>query len=242
MATIAHSVERKAVKALLDHFYDNLADKNVREKTMFQLVDLFQKYYGKDSAETAERFKERDKNPDDRFVKLLNSILDESDPEYAKKLILNLGYEAALRGTKQIRKNREKYGCNIPWLILFDPTDACNMHCAGCWSGTYGHKNNLTYEDMNKIVTQGKELGTYFYMMTGGEPTVRKNDILRLAEEHNDCYFALFSNSTLIDDELCKEVVRLGNISFILSVEGSEETNDARRGEEIGRASCRERV
>ena len=198
---------------------------------MFQLVDLFRKYYGKDSAETAERFKERVKNPDDRFVKLLNSILDESDPEYAKKLILNLGYEAALRGTKQIRKNREKYGCNIPWLTLCDPTMACNMHCVGCWSGTYGHKNNLTYEDMNKIVTQGKELGTYFYMMTGGEPTVRKNDILRLAEEHNDCYFALYSNSTLIDDELCKEVVRLGNISFILSVEGSEETNDARRGE-----------
>ena len=84
---------------------------------------------------------------------------------------------------------------------------------------------------MNRIVSEGKELGTHLYFMTGGEPTVRKKDILRLAEEHNDCYFALFTNSTLIDDELCKDVVRLGNIAFILSIEGSEESNDSRRGE-----------
>ena len=48
---------------------------------------------------------------------------------------------------------------NIPWLILFDPTSACNMHCVGCWAGEYGNKNNLSFEDMDKIVTQGKELG-----------------------------------------------------------------------------------
>ena len=130
-----------------------------------------------------------------------------------------------------IRENREKYGTNIPWLILFDPTDACNLHCVGCWSGTYGHKNNMSFEDMDKIVTEGKELGTYLYMMTGGEPTVRKADILKLAEKHNDCMFALFSNSTLIDDELCKEIVRLGNITFLLSIEGTPDTNDARRGD-----------
>jgi hypothetical protein len=29
-------------------------------------------------------------------------------------MIMALGFEAALKGTKTIRKNREKYGCNIP--------------------------------------------------------------------------------------------------------------------------------
>ena len=85
-------------------------------------------------------------------------------------------------------------------------------------------------EDMDKIVTQGKELGTYLYFMTGGEPTVRKADILKLAEKHNDCMFALFSNSTLIDEELCQKIVELGNITFLLSIEGTPETNDSRRG------------
>ena len=93
---------------------------------------------------------------------------------------MNFLYESLLRGTTTIRKNREKYNCNIPWLILFDPTDACNMHCIGCWAGEYGHKHNLSFEDMDKIVTEGKKLGIHFYMMTGGEPLVRKADLLKL--------------------------------------------------------------
>ena len=116
-------------------------------------------------------------------------MLDETHPNVAKTAIMNLGYEAFIRGTKTIRKNREIYNCNIPWLILFDPTSACNMHCEGCWAGTYGNKHNLSFEDMDKIVTEGKALGVYLYMLTGGEPLVRKKDILRLAEKHNDVEF-----------------------------------------------------
>ena len=53
----------------------------------------------------------------------------------------------------------------------------------------------------------------------------------KLAEKHNDVEFAIYTNSTLIDEPFCKEVVRLGNIAFMLSIEGTPETNDARRGE-----------
>ena len=66
--------------------------------------------------------------------------------------------------------------------------------------------------------SQGRELGVYLYMMTGGEPLVRKADILRLAEKRNDVELSIYLNSTLIDEDFCKEVVRLGNItsSFLL--------------------------
>lgn len=93
------------------------------------------------------------------------------------------------------------------------------MHCVGCWAGEYGHKNNLSFEDMDKIITEGKELGVYLYMLTGGEPLVRKADILRLAKKHNDVQFAIYTNSTLIDEPFCEEVVKLGNIAFMLSIE-----------------------
>lgn len=203
-----------------------------REKAFLELVDYAEKFYGGGfTKESYDKVRQAFKDPDNRWVKFINRVLDETDPNVAKVTALNLGYEAFFRGTKMIRKNREKYGCNIPWLILFDPTSACNMHCAGCWSGTYGHKFNLSFEDMDKIVTEGKELGTYLYMMTGGEPTVRKKDIIRLAEKHNDAYFALYTNSTLIDEAFCKEMVRLGNITCLVSIEGTPETNDSRRGE-----------
>ena len=77
---------------------------------------------------------------------------------------------------------------------------------------------------MDKIITEGKELGVYLYMMTGGEPLVRKADILRLAEKHNDVELSIYTNSTLIDEDFCKEVVdHLGNITFLLSIEGTPE-------------------
>ena len=84
---------------------------------------------------------------------------------------------------------------------------------------------------MDRIITQGKELGVYLYLMTGGEPLVRKKDILKLAKKHHDVELAMFTNSTLIDEEFCREVQKLGNITFLLSIEGTPDTNDARRGE-----------
>ena len=225
-----HKAERAAAAVLIDRLLAK-ADKD-RQKTFLDLIDMAEKFWGNDySKETYDKFRAAIKDPENRWMKFANRILDETDPHVARTMALNLGFEAFFRGTKTIRKNREIYKCNIPWLILFDPTSACNMHCKGCWSGTYGRKYNLSFEDMDKIVTQGKELGVYLYMCTGGEPMVRKKDILRLAEKHNDVEFAFYTNSTLIDEDLCKEVVRLGNLTFLLSIEGTPDTNDARRGE-----------
>ena len=197
-----------------------------------KIVDLARQYYGNSfSDESYEKAVEAIKDPNNKWVRLINETLDHVDPHVAKVTALNLGYEAFLKGTKTIRENRERYHCNIPWLILFDPTNACNMHCTGCWSGTYGHKDSLSFEDMDKIVTEGKELGAYLYMMTGGEPLVKKKEILRLAKKHHDVEFAIYTNATLIDEEFCKQVAKLGNIIFLMSIEGTKETNDARRGE-----------
>ncbi|MDD6615720.1 MAG: radical SAM protein [Lachnospiraceae bacterium] len=228
--SISHSVQRKTVSTILDLILNKI-DKD-REKGFLQIVDVAEQFLG--DGITKEQFdsvREAIKDPDNRWVRFINKVLDETDPHVAKTAALNLGFEAFFRGTKTIRKNREIYNCNIPWLILFDPTSACNMHCAGCWAGTYGNKNNLSFDDMDRIITQGKELGVYLYMLTGGEPLVRKKDILRLAEKHNDVEFAIFTNSTLIDDAFCQEVVRLGNLTFLLSIEGTPDTNDARRGD-----------
>lgn len=230
-ADIKHKAERHTMSLIVDHYLKDIQNPDTRRETYLKLVDYAEKFYGKGAKkENIERVREAFQDPNNRWVNYISKVVEETNPEYAKKMMLNLGYEAFFRGTKMIRANREKYGCNIPWLILFDPTSACNMHCVGCWSGTYGHKNNLTFEDMDKIVTEGKELGVYLYMMTGGEPLVRKKDILKLCEKHNDCMFAAYTNSTLIDEELCKEVVKLGNLTFMLSIEGTPETNDARRG------------
>lgn len=227
---VSHKVQRTAASVIMDKVLTHV-DKD-REKGFLEIVDWAEQFLGSSfTKEDFDKVRTAIKDPNNKWIRFINRVLDETDPHVAKMAALNLGFEAFFRGTKMIRRNREIYHCNIPWLILFDPTSACNMHCAGCWSGTYGHKHNLSFDDMDKIVTQGKELGVYLYMLTGGEPLVRKSDILRLAEKHNDVEFSIYTNSTLIDEAFCKEVVRLGNITFQLSIEGTPETNDARRGD-----------
>lgn len=68
------------------------------------------------------------------------------------------------------------------------------------------------------------------YIFSGGEPLVRKNDLIKLAEENNDCMFLAFTNATLIDEEFASEVERVGNFAFAISVEGFEDETDMRRG------------
>ena len=230
ISNLSHSLQRKALASLVDMAMNKLG--NNREQALLKTVDFVEQFWNGDyPKEKFDNVRNEIKNPDGVAMHLVNHFLDGLHPNVAKTTVLNLGFEAFLKGTKTIRKNREIHGCNIPWLILFDPTSACNMHCAGCWSGTYGNKHNLSFEDMDKIITEGKELGVYIYMLTGGEPLVRKEDILSLAQKHNDVEFAIYTNSTLIDDAFCEKVVNAGNIAFLLSVEGTADTNDARRGE-----------
>ncbi len=232
MASLSHTMQRKAFGTAIDVILKRLS-KN-REKGYLQLVELAQRFMGDNfKPETYEAIKAMIQDPDNKWIQFTNKMLDELDPHVAKMTALNLGFEAALNGTKVTRAKRIEHECNIPWLILMDPTSACNLRCTGCWAAEYGYKLNLTFDEMDSIVTQGKELGVHFYMFTGGEPLVRKADLLKLAAKHNDCEFHSFTNGTLIDEPFCQEVQRLGNFSFSLSLEGFEEANDGRRGDGI---------
>ena len=232
MGELTHKVARAAFGGAID-FAMRKMDKD-REKGLLDIVDLTERFMGDNFQKSAyEGARKLIQDPDSKWMRYLNRALDEIEPHVVKQTALNLGFEAAFHGTKMIRSMREVHQCNIPWLILMDPTSACNLHCTGCWAAEYGHKLNLTYEEMDSIITQGKELGIYFYMYTGGEPLVRKKDIIRLCEKHYDCEFHAFTNGTLVDDEFCEEMRRVGNLSLSISLEGFEEVNDMRRGEGV---------
>lgn len=154
----------------------------------------------------------------------------ELDPGVRDAFFKNFIVNASLVGSAKQDEISQKENCNIPWAILLDPTSACNMHCTGCWAAEYGNRLNLTLDELDSIVTQGKKLGTYMYIFTGGEPLVRKKDVLALCEKHPDCEFLSFTNGTLIDEEFCQEMLRVKNFVPAISLEGFEEANDGRRG------------
>lgn len=234
MAGLKFQAERAAFGLAADKVLKYMNKTDDRTKALLKLVDLTENF-AKDrfQPESYEAARKMIQDPDNKWVQYLNRLFDEVDPHVLKTTALNLGFDAMLYGTKLMHESREKYQCNIPWLILMDPTSACNLKCTGCWAAEYGHLLNLSFEDMDRVITQGKELGIYLYMLTGGEPLVRKKDVIRLCEKHNDCVFHAFTNGTLVDEEFCQEMQRVGNLSLSISLEGYEEVNDGRRGKGV---------
>ena len=152
MANLVETVERKAFGVAVDATLKNL--NKDREKALLQIVDLAEKFMGNNfSKEAYDGARAMIKNPDHKWMRYVNRLLDETDPHVAKMTALNLGFQAAFLGTKTIRKMREVHNCNIPWLILMDPTSACNLHCTGCWAGVI-----FTHPVPNSLSTYGSAI------------------------------------------------------------------------------------
>ena len=229
MGNLGHQAARLAASKICDNIVKGLCKDP--ETEVVKLIDMWQKFMGDEKIDlNYDSARRMICDKDCTLNKYMHRLINEIDPHVLKTIALNLGFEAFVYGTKTIRKNREKYGCNVPWLILMDPTSACNLHCTGCWAAEYGHKLNLTFDEMDKVVTQGKELGVYLYMFTGGEPLVRKADLVKLCEKHSDCAFLAFTNGTLVDEAFCADLKRIGNLYLAISLEGFSEVNDLRRG------------
>ena len=200
------------------------------EKNLPKLMDWADRFAGDQYGPQRDAIRDAVNNPDNIYHQLILRIVRDVDTEVLKTTFVNFILNANLIGWPKEEEARKKYGCNIPWAILLDPTSACNLHCTGCWAAEYGNKLNLTFDEIDDIIRQGKELGVYMYIYTGGEPLVRKKDLIRLCETHSDCQFLCFTNATLIDEAFAGEMLRVGNFIPAISLEGDEASTDSRRG------------
>lgn len=176
------------------------------------------------------KFSEIVANPDGNWYKLIERFFDELSPASRQQFLVNYMVNSGIIGIPIQDKMKKKYNCNVPWAILIDPTSACNLKCTGCWAAEYDKTDSLSYDLLDRVIKEGKELGIYMYIFSGGEPLVRKDDLIKLAEKHNDCSFLSFTNATLVDEEFAKKLGELGNFGLAISVEGFEEETDMRRG------------
>ena len=168
---------------------------------------------------------------ENNWFQLIFSIFTEIDSDVRRTIFENFVINATVRAGEIHDKLTLQYNCNIPWAILMDPTSACNLHCVGCWAAEYGNRLNLSYEELDSIIHQANELGCYFFLYTGGEPLVRKADLIRLCEAHPDSMFSAFTNATLIDEAFANEMLRVKNFIPAISAEGFEKFTDSRRGQ-----------
>ena len=223
--TISEFSKAFVVKSVLNYM-DSNPDKNIP-----RILDWLERHdKGGTITNQVGAIRNAINDPDSNWAKLVRSLWTDIDKGVRRTIFENFVINASMIGAPRQLKTIEANDCNIPWAILMDPTSACNLHCIGCWAAEYGNKLNLSLEELDSIIRQGKAMGTYFYIYSGGEPLVRKKDIITLCERHPDCAFLAFTNATLIDEAFADEMLRVKNFAPAISVEGFEDATDSRRG------------
>ena len=221
---ISQAAERAALNKLVDYVSED------PEARIPKLMDTVDRYVPANVFPTQRRAFRSAIDSRSNWYQLMMRVFD-LNPEVASRLIKCFLVDANVLAWPVQEKKRDELGCNVPWAILLDPTSACNLRCTGCWAAEYGHALNLSYEDICSIIDQGRELGVHVYIYTGGEPLVRKADLIRICERYPDCAFLCFTNATLIDEAFCQDMIRVANFVPAISAEGNEHTTDARRGD-----------
>ena len=179
--TIIESLQSYGLKKALEYL-DADPDNNIPK-----ILDWVKRFDKDDIVKNQIRVIEpvlRDK--DNNWYKLTKSLYTDIDPGVRRKLFENFIINATILGGKRQKKARAENNCNVPWAILMDPTSACNLKCTGCWAADYGNNMNMDYDTLDSIIEQGKKLGTYMYIYSGGEPLVRKDDIIKLCKIRNE--------------------------------------------------------
>ena len=129
------------------------------EKNLPRLMDWVDKISRGEFENQRRSARDAIENPANPYHGYILKIINNIDREVLKTFFVNFILNANIIGWDREEELRDRYGCNIPWVILLDPTSACNLHCTGCWAAEYGNKLNLSFDEIDDIIEQGKAMG-----------------------------------------------------------------------------------
>jgi MoaA/NifB/PqqE/SkfB family radical SAM enzyme len=161
------------------------------------------------------------------YLRMLKRMLLETDKRLLAKLAWNMGLKGML--SVERHKRRVRRGEFFPPFLYVSVINSCNLRCQGCWVDVAAKMEAMEPEAFHKMVREAKQMGNVFFGIVGGEPFMHPR-LFELLEPHRDCYFQIFTNGHFITDERAHQMRRLGNITPLLSVEGTAAVSDIRRG------------
>ncbi|MBN1910645.1 MAG: radical SAM protein [Pirellulales bacterium] len=154
--------------------------------------------------------------------------------EISPRLAAKAAYLWAWKGMKAVRayRRRVRRGELFPPFLFLALTNACNLRCRGCWITGASDTRQLSPEEVDGVITAGKAQSAWFTTLLGGEPMMYPG-VLDIPRRHPDCYFQIITNGLLLNDTSVDEIRALGNVTPLISLDGQEATNDARRGQGV---------
>jgi len=162
---------------------------------------------------------------------LSGAALDPEGVEFKQEL-----FDNGLLSSKMTRIcHRQVDRLSAPLRVFIDITRACNLRCAHCFtdSGAIDGKNSgeLTKQEIENLLDQMKEAGTFLLSIAGGEPLLRK-DIASIITYAKKCHIdvSLTTNGTKITPLIAQSLNDLHLRTITVSIDGIENTHDQMRG------------
>src|SRR5437764_9952861 len=161
------------------------------------------------------------------YLCMAKRLLIETDKRLLWKLAWNMGFKGML--SVERHKRRLKRGEYFPPFLYVSVINSCNLRCQGCWVDVAHKQEIITPDAFARLVREAKAMGNVFFGIVGGEPFMHPR-LLDMLAAHPDCYFQIFTNGHFITPERAKRMRQLGNVTPLISVEGTEIVSDERRG------------
>lgn len=143
------------------------------------------------------------------------------------KFAWNFGFQGALAVRRFERGLRR--GEYFPAFLFISVTDQCNLSCQGCWVTPCTPARTIPPAILRQLLTTSRERGIRFFGILGGEPLLYPG-LPEIFAEFPDCYFQLFTNGLLLDDDYARRLRAAANVTPLISIEGDALVSDERRG------------
>jgi MoaA/NifB/PqqE/SkfB family radical SAM enzyme len=154
-------------------------------------------------------------------------FLSQPSPRLLAKFMWNFGWHG-MRAVNAFNRRLRKGEC-FPAFLFLSVTNRCNLSCQGCWVTSEGCPAELSPETIDRLIAECRPLGARFFGILGGEPLLHRG-LMEVLGKHRDCYFQVFTNGQLLTRDVAREFRRLGNVTPLVSIEGTEVVSDERRG------------
>jgi MoaA/NifB/PqqE/SkfB family radical SAM enzyme len=178
------------------------------------------------------------------YSSVLNTVVKNLDKHnYSKKSIEKIikivvsdsTFNKINKPSERSEQFKSQYGDYPPGFITLSPTQRCNLHCTGCYaSSDQTTVPTLPYSIVDRIIGEVYYVfGRRFVVISGGEPFLYKSEgktLIDVFKKYNDIFFLVYTNGTLITEEVAQKLAELGNVTPAISIEGFEMETDERRG------------
>lgn len=225
MEYLKQKVEKKVVQTTIDRFVEHI--RRNPQKGLLELLEFAKT--GNEQSFSQKKYeilKEKVQNPKDPWRNYLVRLAREMEPSVLKTILYQWGYQVGYIGRKTIEKNQKQYQCRIPSVLFLDLTGGKKGNEAEMQGKKQG---GLEYETIDQIVEQGKALGIFAYILTGTDPFLRKNTMVKLCRKHADTAFLALTNGLSVSQKFCDAMKQAKNVSVAICMEHGEMQSESNK-------------